>query len=130
MDGGDGCKALDGEKFKGKWVVVTSEGCSASTAAGHGTGGGTAGAIVVAAKGAVEQPSSCGRGVATMISNGDGMTLLATLAKAGGGGINGSFASVRQPGCDFSLFFTVFSSFFTVFSLCFTACFTCFTVCH
>ena len=98
MDGGDGCKPLDGEKFAGKWVVVTSEGCGAGTAAGHATGGGTAGAIVIAAKGkSVEELGSCGQGVATVISNDDGTALLAALAKAGGA-INGSFASIRQPG--------------------------------
>jgi hypothetical protein len=37
-------------RFKGQWVAVTSEGCGAAIAAKHGTGGGTAGAIVIAAR--------------------------------------------------------------------------------
>ena len=101
VDGGDGCKPMDGETFAGKWVVLTTDGCSPATAAAHGTGSGAAGAVIVAAKDTLPvEMNSCGnsRGLATMISGSDGTKLKQIITESGGTLTNGSFASIRRPG--------------------------------
>eukprot|EP01052_Picozoa_sp_SAG31_P036819 SAG31_NODE_4650_length_3068_cov_2.827888_2_plen_488_part_00 len=100
VDGGDGCQPLaDPDRLHGKWVFVTSDGCSAAVAAEHGSSSGAAGTIVAAASGSLpEELQACkAHGVVTMVGHEDGLALRATL-KDVGGNLSGSFASIRRPG--------------------------------
>ena len=99
--GGDGCKALDKAKnfSKNDWAVVTSQGCTPNTAAGHATASGAGGAVVVAAKGTAPiELTSCGRGIATMVAAEAGAAMLAQVSAAGAAGVGAVLSSPRSPG--------------------------------